>query len=301
MIAPMMVDAEAVRSVGPAAALLLERMAQRRVQTLAIEADREWLAEITPHYRRLLSRMEGARLLYRIRRGRYVLAPRGTFSVAQAAPAELQAARTLEPGDYFISHLSALIAHRLTDVHSDEVYASVRQSSGRRGKHRVELPAGTLRIVTVADARWPAEGSSELEDVRALPESMEFIWRAGVERTLVDALARPDLCAGFETVVGCWVAAKNRQIAWDTVCQIAARQGSSMIRRTAYLLRLIGLGAVAERAFPDLHGRSIRVPLDRSDSFGMGVKSLVRDRATGVVVNVPPQYLQAWTGATSLT
>ena len=297
----MMLDAEAVRSAGPAAALLLERMAQRRVQTLTVASDREWLAEITPHYRRLLSRMEAARLLYRIGRGRYVVAPRGTFSAAQAASAELQAARVLEPGDYFISHLSALIAHRLTDVHSDELYASVRRSSGRRGKHRVQLPSGTLRIVVVADARWPAERSSELEEVRALPESMEFIWRSGVERTLVDALARPDLCAGFETVVGCWVAAKNRQVDWEGVCRIAARQGASMIRRAAYLLRLIGLGAVAERAFPDLHGRSIRVPLDRSDSFGMGATGLVRDRATGVVVNVPPQYLQAWTGATSLT
>jgi hypothetical protein len=165
----------------------------------------------------------------------------------------------------------------------------------------VELPSGTLRIVTVADARWPARGSSELEEVRALPESMEFIWRSGVERTLVDALARPDLCAGIETVVGCWVSAKTGQVDWEGVCQIAARQGTSMIRRTAYLLRLIGLGVVAERAFPHLDGRSIRVPLDRSDSFRMGISGLVRDRATGVVVNVPPQYLQAWTGATSLT
>jgi predicted transcriptional regulator of viral defense system len=292
---------EAVRSVGPVGALLLERMAERRVQTITVETDRKWLAEITPHYQRLLSRMSAARLLYRIRRGHYVVAPRGTFSAAQAASSELQAARVLTPGDYFISHLSALIAHRLTDVHCNETYASIRQSSGRRGKHHVELPSGTLRIATVTDARWPIAGSAELEEVRALPESIELIWRSGVERTLLDALARPDLCAGFEIVIGCWVSAKNGKTDWELLCNVAARQGSSMIRRTAYMLRLLGLGAIAERAFPNLRGRSTRVPLDRSDSYDMGVDRLARDRATGVVINVPPQHLQAWTGATSLT
>lgn len=301
MITPVASDTEAIRSAGPKAALLLEQLAERRVRTLTVKTDEEWLREITPHYQRLLSRMEAARLLYRIRRGRYVVAPRGTFSPAQAASAELLAARVLAPDDYFISHLSALIAHRLTDLHSTQIYASVRQSSSHRSKNLVELPTGTLRIVEIADARWPVASSSELDEVRALPESMEFIWRSGVERTLVDALARADLCAGFETVVSCWVNAKSRETDWESACRIARRQGPSMVRRTAYLLRLIGLGAVAERAFPDLRGRGVRTPLDRSNSFNMDRNELARDRTTGVVINVPPQYLRAWTGATSLT
>jgi predicted transcriptional regulator of viral defense system len=116
----------------------------------------------------------------------------------------------------------------------------------------------------------------------------------------VDALARPDLCAGFETVVGCWVNAKNADTDWGGVCEIARRQGPSMMRRVIFLLRLIGFDAVGQRAFPDLRGRGLSTLLDRSSSFQLPERGRVRDRTTGIVVNVPPEYLLAWTGATSL-
>lgn len=297
--------ADPVRHAGPQAALVLEELAERRARSLTVTEDKQWLRAITPHYARLLSRMEDARLLYRIQRGRYVVAPRGSFSLAQAAPTDLLVDRILAPhGDYFISHLSALISHRLTDLHSGGIYASVRKSSTFR-RVEVELPSGTLRVARIADARWPASASEtskpELEEVRAMPDTMEFVWHASLERALVDAVARPELCAGFETVVACWMRARDMSADWDAVCEIARRQGPSMIRRTAYLLRLMGLGAVAQRAFPNLTGRGVSTPLDRSASFPLAAEDCVRDRATGIVVNVPHEYLLAWTGATSLS
>jgi predicted transcriptional regulator of viral defense system len=289
-----------LRRTGSKASLVLERLAEDRRRSLILEDDRPWLQQITQHPTRLLSRMEQAQLLYRIGRGRYVVAPRGTFSPTQAAPLELMVDLVLRPqGDYFLSFLSGLISHRLTDLHSSTAYAAVRGSIRIRGTE-IALPTGRLHLVRLTDARWP-RGKAELEQVRALPDSVEKVWRATRERTLVDALARPDLSAGIETVVDSWVRAKSEQTDWDTVCEIASHQGVSMARRTAFLLRLIGLGAVVRRRFQDLPSRGVSVPFDRSSSYDLEPVGLTRDRRTGVVVNVPADHLLAWTGATSLT
>ena len=110
---------------------------------------------------------------------------------------------------------------------------------------------------------------TELVRVRALPDTKEFIWRASLERALVDCLSRPDLASGFETVVGSWARARQTEVDWDLVCAISSRRGSSMERRCAFLLRLLGLDAIAKHNFPRLTGRGANTRLDRSNSFDM--------------------------------
>lgn len=293
-------DSDLIRSVGPKAALVLEELAEARRHSIVLKRDRPWLARFTSDPNSLLERMADAKLLYRIGRGKYVVAPRGTFTPSQAAPAELMAAVLLGArGDYFIGYLSALIGHRLTDLHSSTVYAAIRQKS-KFGEVGLKLPSGTLRLVRLTDTRWPHDDERELERIRVLPDSKEFIWRASLERALVDGLGRPDLSAGIETVVGCWARAVQRETDWDLVCAIAARQGKSMVRRTAFLLRLLGLHAIAKRNFPQLSGRGSNTPLDRGNSFEMSAEDMHRDRDTGVLLNVPEEHLLGWVGAAAL-
>lgn len=293
-------ELDRVRVAGPKAALVLERLADLRRHSLVMSKDRAWLEEITPDPYSLLEHMHEVQLLYRIRPGRYLVAPRGTSSPIQAAPIEFMASLLLAPhGEYYVGYLSSLISHRLTDLHSNTVFAAIRQTSGFR-EVDVDLPGCSVHVVRLADSRWPQDRENELERVRAIPDSKEFFWRSTLERTLVDTLARPELSAGMETVIGCWARANQRDVDWQVVCDIAARQGKSMVRRVAFVLRLLGLHAIARQSFPGLTGRGASTPLDRSDSFDLDPREVGRDRDTGVLINVPESHLLGWIGAAAL-
>lgn len=288
-----------VRSAGRKAALVLEHLAEHRRRSVDITEDRPWLQRISSHPNSLLERMADAQLLYRVNRGRYLVAPAGSFSPAQAAPIELIAGLLLRAqGDYYLGYLSALISHRLTDLHSTTVYAAIRQSSTFT-EVEVSLPGGALHVVRMSESRWPRE-SGELVRVRAMPDSKEFIWRATVERTLVDALARPELAGGIETVIGSWARARERDVDWELVSAIGIRQGKAMMRRVAFVLKLIGLQRTARQNFPGLTGRGANTPLDRSGAFDLELAELKRDRETGVLINVPEDYLLGWVGSAEL-
>jgi predicted transcriptional regulator of viral defense system len=292
-------EAKSVRAAGPVAARVLEELAHSRRRSVSIADDRSWLAPWTKDPNALLESMADNQLLYRVGRGRYIVAPRGTFSPTQAAPAELIAALILGArGEYFISYLTALIDYRLTDLHSDTIYAAIKQGSSI-GETSFELPSGTLRVVRLSRSNWPVDHDRELVRVRALAETKEFIWRASLERALVDGLSRPDLTGGLETVVSSWARARQSDTDWDLVCAISEQRGKSMERRCALLLGLLGLDAVAKRNFPRLSGRGANTPLDRSNSFQMSPQDIKRDRETGVLINVPEDYLRGWVGAAS--
>ena len=279
-----------------------DAVAERGRRTIRLPQDGEWLtraiadklelpASERVDLRQLIALMAKRQHLYRIRRGRYVVAPDGTVAVQQAAPAELLIDLVLgEQGDYYVSHLSALIAHRLTDLHSSDSYAAIRQSSTFR-EQAVKLADGMLHISKIADNHWPAPET--LHRARVFSGAREFAWQASVELALVDAVARPNLCAGFETVVLAWSRATGRSTDWDAVARIASSRDASTARRVAFLLGLFHFDDVVERLFPTMRGRGHSIPLDRSRSYDVPGK-LERDAKTGVVLNIPRDLLRAW-------
>jgi predicted transcriptional regulator of viral defense system len=281
-------DSERNRSLRPATRVLGE-VSRRRRRTIRLPADLDWLGEISPSPRRLLSQMAKRGDLYRVGEDRYVVAPPGTESLSQAAPPELLIDLALKPHPYYIGFLSALIAHRLTDLHSRVAFAAVPGDVRPRGR----LPLD-LRIAQVSEKRWPA-GEGEIERFRALDGTKEFAHRSTIERTLVDCLLRPDLCGGFETVALAWSRARQRaDTSWDRVAQIGRQVGDAATRRTAFMLGLVGLEAVRERHLGDIHGRSGNTPLDRANGFGLSRSETERDRRTGVLINMPAHYLRGW-------
>lgn len=287
-----------VRSVGEKSAIVLEEIAERRRRSVSLHGDEAWLREISNDPAQLLRDMAGRRLLYKVGAGRYVVAPPATFALEQAAPIELLVDLRLRgQGDYYLSFLTGLIGHRLTDQHSTRVFAAIRQkSSYRRGE--TEIDGYRLHTTRLADSVWPH--GDEIEEVRAFDRDAEFYRRATVERTLVDALARPVESGGFETVIQAWARAARAHTNWDRVAELAGRQGAAMARRVAYLLRLLGFDPVANRHFAHIGGRGASVPLDRGHSFAPPGVSYGRDRKTGVLINVPIDHLRGWTGAGAL-
>lgn len=278
------------RTVSPEAAGVLDHLAAAKRSTLSLPADREWLCSITPHYARLLDRMAARKSLYRVVRGRYVVAPRGTEWVEQAAPVELCVDLVLRgAGDYYLGFLSALIAHRLTDTHSSTIYAAVRQDS-RTDLTSLRLCGQQLRLVRLAPSRWP-RGDSERERVRLLPGMMEFAWRSSLERTLVDCLLRPELCGGIETAITAWARASERDVAWKEVWAVAKRAGVAAVTRTAHMLIATGHERLLSGELPLPRGATV---LDRTNGYGMSRSEMSRDRQTGLLLNVPAEQFRGW-------
>lgn len=278
------------RTAGAKAARVLDEAARRRRRTIRWPADSGWLQEITPAPQRLLSRMKKRGLLYAVGSNRYVIAPHGTTSIEQAAGPELLADLTLGPhGPYYVGFLSSLIAHRLTDLHSEITFVAMRQG------HRPRSTPSGLKVAELSPAAWPAADTGEIERVRVIEGFKEFAFRSSLERSLVDGLLRPDLCAGIETVVSAWARAGRRSdVSWDRVAQIARQIGGATSRRAAFLLGLLGLDPVVDRHFADLEGRRTSTLFDRSRGFALEATDTERDSRTGVVLNVPRSYLRGW-------
>jgi predicted transcriptional regulator of viral defense system len=279
---------------------VLEHVAAAKRRTVSLPADREWLAEITSHYARLLDRMAARKSLYRVLRGQYVVAPRATDAVDQAAAAELLVDLVLRgQGDYYLGFLSALIAHRLTDLHASTLYAAIRQDSPT-DLTTVSLADRELKLVRLSPSRWPSE-EGERERVRVQPGLKEFVWRSTPERTLVDGLLRPELCGGIETVITSWArATEHERVDWATVWTIAKRLGAATARRVAYVLIHAGNEHVLARDLPALNVKGAATPLDRSNGYGMTRREVTRDRRSGVLVNVPAEQLRGWLDPASL-
>jgi predicted transcriptional regulator of viral defense system len=283
-----------IRTASPEVAAVLEHVAAAKRRTVSLPADRKWLAEITPHYARLLDRMVARKSLYRVLRGQYVVAPRATDGVDQAAAAELLVDLVLRgQGDYYLGFLSALIAHRLTDLHASTLYAAIRQGNPT-DLTTVSLAGRELKLVRLSASRWPT-GESERERVRVQPGLKEFVWRSTLERTLVDGLLRPELCGGIETVIMSWArATEHEQVDWATVWAIAERMGTATTRRVAYLLIRSGHEPVLAGDLPAVNVKGAATPLDRSNGYGMSRREATRDPQTGVLVNVPAEQLRGW-------
>lgn len=280
----------ATRTVSSEAASVLEHLAAAKRSSLSLPEDREWLASITPHYARLLGRMVARKSLYRVLRGRYVVAPRGTEWIEQAAPVELCVDLALRgAGEYYVGFLSALIAHRLTDMHSSTVYVAVREDS-RTDLTSTELCGQQLRLVRLAPSRW-RQGDPERERVRVLPGMREFVWRSSVERTLVDCLLHPELCGGIETAITAWARASERDVDWKRIWAIAKRAGAAAAPRTAYMLAATGHEHMLAGELPLPRGATL---LDRTNGYGISHAEMSRDRQTGLLINVPAEQLRGW-------
>jgi len=284
-----------VRTVSHHAALVLEHVAAEKRRTLLLPEDGHWLQDITAHVHQLLDDMESRKSLYRVVRGKYVVAPRATDGADQAAPPELLVDLVLRSqGDYYLGFLSAFIAHGLTDLHSDVTYAAIKQDSPT-DLTTVELPSLTLQIVRLSPSRWP-EREAERERRRVQSGTREFSWRSSLERTLVDGLLRPELCAGIETVIGGWARVAEREVDWDLVWSIGRGCGVGVAKRVAYLLRSVGHEDVLADDLAALRAKRSRAVLDRSDGLGLTTSECTRDPATGLTLNVPQDMLRGWLG-----
>jgi predicted transcriptional regulator of viral defense system len=267
--------------------LILGEIARHGRNFVSLDEDRAWLSELTPDPALQLARMKRRGSLAPVARGRYVVLPPGLSPSTKGIPrGTLLAAAFAGSNQYYLGYLSALVDHHLTDEHSRTIYLAVWGEPPRIAR----LGDEKVRMTQIKSERKRFGA----ERVRAVGKT--FYWRSDLERTLLDTLDRPELCGGPETWVRAWSRAfRLRREPADVLrlSEYAERWGGTVAARCAYWLRDVGHAREARQILraigAPLGGRRL---LDRSQTFGEG--DWIRDRETGLTVNMPEQLVAGW-------
>lgn len=178
-----------------------------------------------------LHRLVNAGWLVRLGSGKYALvSPEAGQEVIPTAN-RLMIGRELVGGvPYYGSHETALEAHNLLT----RPVTGVTITTARRIKDKKVLQTAYRFIYSKPDKIW---GTTFVWVTDA--EQMVF---SDPERTVLDCLARPDLCGGISEVAAALNIGKT-QFDWDRLADHAVRYDpQAAVKRLGYLLDLLGLG-----------------------------------------------------------
>jgi predicted transcriptional regulator of viral defense system len=236
----------------------------------------------------MVHRMAKKGLLIPVSSGTFLIAPAtGTRLLEQAAPIQLALHARLAPyTEYFISYLTGLIEHGLTDVDEAALYVAVRQ-----GCLRDVVVAGRPVILTriSSERKWFGFESVAIGQAGRAPRYV----RATAERTLLDTLDRPRLCSSQQIVVRAWERAiREKAVDTSVLAAAAPALGYSVARRAGFWLSELGRTRDAARLSKHLGNQSVPVLLDSSREYGEG--SWPVDREWGLILNVPEHAYQGW-------
>jgi predicted transcriptional regulator of viral defense system len=177
-----------------------------------------------------LRRLKQAGWLVRLNAGKYAIVPLEAGDEAIPAANRLVIARELAgEAPYYVSHDSALEVHNMLT----RPVTSVTVTTVRRLLNRTVLRVPYRFVVARPETLWG------FAPVWVMPE--EQVQVSDLERTILDGLARPDLCAGVsEVATGLWM--RKDDLDWEKLASYAHRLGNQAVaKRLGYLLELYGL------------------------------------------------------------
>jgi predicted transcriptional regulator of viral defense system len=197
----------------------------------SIEDARKATGKSYPETQQVLFRLTKAGWLVKLGAGKYAIVSPSAGEDAIPEANRLVIARELIGNtSYYISHDSALEVHNMLT----RPVTSVTISTPRRLKSRTILNV-PYRFVTVkSENMWgytPVWISVE-----------EQVQVSDPERTILDGLARPDLCGGVSEIVTGLLIRKD-DLDWEKLIEYSKRlQIQAVAKRLGYLLEFYGLG-----------------------------------------------------------
>ncbi|MBN2550768.1 MAG: hypothetical protein JXB15_16510 [Anaerolineales bacterium] len=183
-----------------------------------------------------LRRLDRAGWLVRLNAGKYAIVPLEAGEEALPTANHLVIARELVDGvPYYISHDSALEVHNMLT----RPVTAVTVTTSRRLLNRVVLHVPYQFVIAKPEALWG------FAPIWVMPD--EQVQVSDFERTILDGLARPDLCAGVsEVATGLWM--RKDDLDWDKLVAYAHRLNNrAAARRLGYLLELYDLATESIR------------------------------------------------------
>jgi predicted transcriptional regulator of viral defense system len=222
------------KTLGSTSARLLTKLAEDNRSVFSINDAQEILGSTYDATLKTLRRLTRAGWLVRLTAGRYAIVPLSSGNEAIPQVNRYVIARELlGETPYYVSHESAM------DIHNMQTRPITRViiTTPRRLKRRVILGTPYRFIYAPATTLWGFEPNwvTPYEQVNV----------SKLERTILDGLNRPDLCAGVSQVaIGLWM--RRDDFDWDSLGQYTQRVGrSSLAQRLGYLLELFDLGTAS--------------------------------------------------------
>ena len=219
------------KTLGATSAHLLTVLAERNQLVFSITDAHEIFGGSYNAALLALRRLTEAGWLVRLTAGRYAIVPLSSGDAALPQRNRYVIARDLlGESPYYISHESALDIHNMLTRPITRVIAT----TPRRLKKR-EIMSMSYRFVSAPLlSLWGYEPNwvTPYEQVNV----------SDLERTILDCLNRPDLCAGVsQAAVGLWI--RQDDFKWDILGRYARKLGRhSVAQRLGYLLDLFDLG-----------------------------------------------------------
>jgi len=228
------------KTLGTESARLLTKLASQGRAVFSIEDALQITEKTYVAVLHELRRLTKAGWVAKLTPGKYALVPLSSGDEAIPEANRLVIARELV-GDtpYYLSHDSALEIHNMLT----RPVTTVTITSARRLLNRTILHVPYRFVTAKPKELW---GYSA---VWVMPA--EQVQVSDLERTILDGLARPDLCAGVsEVVIGLWM--RKDDLDWAKLAAYTQRFGIQVVaKRLGYLLELYDLGT--KRAIEMLH------------------------------------------------
>jgi predicted transcriptional regulator of viral defense system len=230
------------QSFTPLDAEVIGRARQKRLASIVLRRDRDWLKDFSPNPTALVSRMANRGALVALGGGRYSIpevGDRSTPAWSVALDAELAPL-----GPYYVGFMTALEGHRLVDLDEPEITVAIGFHNTRIERQE-PIADRPLRITTMP----PRLLEFGLERVR--PNRELSYPRSDFERTLIDCHQRPRMVGSPETWIRAWAQAfRSERVDLDLLLDYSLKMGATACRRTGVLLSLLGHGEAARDAFP---------------------------------------------------
>lgn len=179
--------------------------------------------------------------LIRIKRGKYLI----TSLEEEANTLKnwyLVAASLIEPYPYYFSHYTALHLHNMVTQPLRIIYVSTSKRAASRTILKTEFRFIYCRPKKMRgiEEKWV--------------DKQNKIKISGLEKTIVDALSRPDLCGGISEIAkGIWI--KRNEIDYAQLLGLAEQTGTGAVKkRIGFILELYKLGT------PKLHREFKKAP-----------------------------------------
>ncbi len=217
-----------MKTMRVSATTLLEALAAKSRTTVSPREAASLLARSSHDAAVLLGQLARRGVLTRLRRGLYAVVP---FGKEREFGNPFVVAHALARGPHFISHLGALSFHDLLLQPSNVVHVSVP-------KQRPPLEIGPTTFVFVPIPRagfWGFE-NAWVTTTDAVPMS-------DVQRTLVDACWRPDLCGGIAQVASAFWQARGKLDARRLVAYVRKFGKKVVAKRVGFLVEALAINA----------------------------------------------------------
>jgi len=221
----------AKKTLGSTGGRLLTALAGDNRTVFSIADAQEVLGSSYDVTRQIVRRLTRSGWLVRLTAGRYAIVPLSSGEEATPQVNRYVIVRELlGETRYYISHESAMDVHNmLTRPVTTVIVTTARRLAGR------EILGVPYRFVYAPPAAlWGCE------PVWVTPYERAAV--SDLEKTILDGLARPDLCAGVSQVAtGLWL--RQDEFDWDKMAQYARKLGRRAVaKRLGYLLELYDLG-----------------------------------------------------------